>query len=105
MPEAVIVGAGFAGVGMAIRLKRDLGIEDVVVLERSPGIGGTWWDNRYPGCACDIQAPLYSYSFARKPDWSAFYAGHKEIRAYIEDTAERFGVRDRIRTSTEALRA
>src|SRR4051794_33320452 len=90
---------------MAIRLKLDLGIEDVVVFERSPALGGTWWDNTYPGCACDIPAPLYSYSFAPKTDWSAFYAGHAEIRAYMEATAERFGVRDRIRTSTEVTSA
>ena len=70
----VIVGSGFAGLGMAIGLKR-AGIEDFVVLERADDLGGTWRDNTYPGCACDIPSNLYSFSFAPNRDWTRFFAG------------------------------
>ncbi len=94
--EVAIVGSGFAGLGMAIELRR-AGIEDFVVLERAAQLGGTWRDNHYPGCACDVPTPLYSYSFAPNPRWSHLYARSGEIRAYLEDCADRFGVRNQIR--------
>jgi cation diffusion facilitator CzcD-associated flavoprotein CzcO len=97
--EVVIVGSGFAGLGMAIELKRS-GREDFVVLERDTALGGTWLANHYPGCACDVPTPYYSYSFAPKADWSRFYAPHDEIRAYLDDCAERFGIRPHLRTAT-----
>ncbi len=65
-----IVGTGFAGLGMATRL-REAGIEDFVVLEQADDVGGTWRDNRYPGCACDVPSHLYSFSFAPNPDLGA----------------------------------
>ena len=65
----VIIGAGFSGIGMAIRLRQS-GIDDFVVLERAGAAGGTWRDNSYPGCACDVQSSLYSFSFAPNPDWN-----------------------------------
>lgn len=94
--EIAVIGSGFSGLGMAIELKRR-GQDDFVVLERADSVGGTWRDNHYPGCACDIPAPLYSFSFAPNPDWSSFYAGWEEIRAYLEDCTDRFGVRPHIR--------
>jgi cation diffusion facilitator CzcD-associated flavoprotein CzcO len=94
--EVAIVGSGFSGLGMAIELKRR-GNDDFVVFERADSVGGTWRDNQYPGCACDVPAPLYSFSFAPNPDWSSFYAGWAEIRAYLEDCTDRFGVRPHIR--------
>jgi cation diffusion facilitator CzcD-associated flavoprotein CzcO len=86
-----IVGAGFSGLCMAIRAKQE-GIEDFVVLERATEIGGTWRDNTYPGCQCDIPSALYSYSFAPNPNWTRFYPLQEEIREYLRGVAERYGV-------------
>jgi cation diffusion facilitator CzcD-associated flavoprotein CzcO len=102
--RVAIAGAGFAGLGMAIQLKRS-GIEDFIVLERGPGLGGTWRDNHYPGCACDVPAPLYSYSFAPNPHWSRLYAGSEEIRAYMEECADRFDVRGHLRFNADVTGA
>ncbi|MGH8506560.1 MAG: flavin-containing monooxygenase [Stenotrophobium sp.] len=86
--EVVIVGAGVSGIGAAIKLLDD-GIQDFVVLEKAAALGGTWRDNTYPGCACDVPSHLYSYSFAQKPDWSRFFARQFEILDYVRDTASR----------------
>jgi cation diffusion facilitator CzcD-associated flavoprotein CzcO len=91
-----IVGAGFSGLCMAIRLKRE-GVEDFVVLERAEEVGGTWRDNTYPGCQCDIPSALYSFSFAPNPDWSRFYPLQSEIRDYLRRCARDFGVMPFIR--------
>ncbi|GAB3351390.1 flavin-containing monooxygenase [Modestobacter lapidis] len=88
-----VIGAGFAGLGLAIRL-RQRGERSFVVLERGPDVGGTWRDNTYPGAACDVQSNLYSFSFAPNPDWPRTYSGQPEIQAYLRDTADRFGVRE-----------
>jgi cation diffusion facilitator CzcD-associated flavoprotein CzcO len=93
--DVAIVGSGFAGLGMAIALQKQ-GRSDYAVFERADSLGGTWRDNHYPGCACDVPTPLYSFSFAPNPDWSYLYARHDEIRAYLERCADDFGVRDRI---------
>src|SRR4051794_32819873 len=95
--SVAIVGAGFGGLGMAIRLRQE-GVEDFVVLERDSDVGGTWWANTYPGCQCDIPSHLYSFSFAPNPDWHRTYARQPEIRDYLVGCADRFGLRDRIRT-------
>ena len=87
----VIVGAGFSGIGLAIRLRQQ-GIEDFVILERAQALGGTWRDNSYPGCACDVQSTLYSFSFAPNPDWSHVFSPQPEIWAYLQRCAERFGI-------------
>ncbi len=97
--ETLIVGAGFSGLGMAIRL-REAGMDSFLVIEKSEGIGGTWWENRYPGCACDIPSHLYSFSFDLNPKWSRMFAGWKEIQEYLEACASRHGVRERIRFKT-----
>ena len=102
--DVLIIGAGVSGLGMAITLKRE-GRERFVVLEKGDSVGGTWRDNRYPGCACDVPSHLYCYSFAPNPNWSRLFAGQAEIRAYLEDCATRFDVRSHIRfgrTVTEA---
>ena len=93
--EVAVIGSGFAGLGMAISLEGQ-GRSDYAVFERADSLGGTWRDNHYPGCACDVPTPLYSFSFAPNPEWSYLYARHDEIRAYLEDCADRFDVRDRI---------
>jgi cation diffusion facilitator CzcD-associated flavoprotein CzcO len=97
--EVVILGAGMSGLCMAIKLKR-AGIEDFVILEKQPGLGGTWWDNRYPGAHVDVPAPAYSFSFAPNPDWQRRFASAPEIQAYMLKVAERFGVLPHIRFNT-----
>jgi cation diffusion facilitator CzcD-associated flavoprotein CzcO len=90
--RVAIIGSGFAGLGMAIALTRR-GESDFVVLERADDVGGTWRDNTYPGAACDVQSHLYSFSFAPNPDWERSYSAQPEIQAYLQRTADRFGVR------------
>jgi cation diffusion facilitator CzcD-associated flavoprotein CzcO len=102
--DVAIVGSGFAGLGAAARL-RSAGREDFVVLEKGETLGGTWRDNTYPGCACDVQSHLYSFSFAPNPGWTRTFARQPEIRAYLEHVADRFGLRDRIRFGAEVTAA
>ena len=101
--EVAIVGAGFGGLGMAIRLKQE-GIEDFVVLERGSDVGGTWWANSYPGCQCDIPSNLYSFSFARH-DWDRAYPMRDQILDYLRGCARRFDVLRHTRLSCELLGA
>jgi len=89
--RVLVVGAGPNGL-CAVKELKEAGFEDIVVLERCDGPGGTWRINRYPGCACDVQAALYSFSWAIKPDWSRPYPPQREILAYFEDIAERHGI-------------
>jgi cation diffusion facilitator CzcD-associated flavoprotein CzcO len=93
--EVAIVGAGFGGLGAAITLER-AGLRDFAVLERAPEVGGTWFYNSYPGCQCDVPSNLYSFSFARRPDWSRSYPEQPEVLDYLRDCSHRFFVRDRI---------
>src|SRR5260221_5991501 len=86
-----IIGSGFGGLGAAIRLNQQ-GITDFVVLERAEDVGGTWRDNSYPGCACDVQSHVYSFSFAPNPDWSRSHSPQPEILAYLQRCARDFGV-------------
>src|SRR5690348_15276854 len=99
-----IVGSGFSGLGLALRL-RQKGIDDYVVLERGDGVGGTWHFNTYPGCACDVPSHLYSFSFAPNPGWSRTYSRQPEIRDYLERVVDDFGVRERIRLGCEVRTA
>jgi cation diffusion facilitator CzcD-associated flavoprotein CzcO len=96
----LIIGAGFTGLGAAIKL-REAGVEDIVILERADRVGGTWRDNTYPGAACDIPSQLYSFSFNQNPRWSRAYSPAGEICSHIEDMADRFDVRRHIRFGTE----
>jgi cation diffusion facilitator CzcD-associated flavoprotein CzcO len=84
--NVVIVGAGFGGIGMAIELRRH-GFEEVTILERGPGIGGTWLYNTYPGCACDVPSHLYSFSFAQRRDWTRVCSPQDEILGYLRQVA------------------
>jgi len=92
--KTIIVGSGFAGLGLAIRLSQE-GRDDFLVLERGSEVGGTWRDNTYPGAACDVPSHLYSYSFAPNPDWTRSFSKQGEIQAYIKSVAERHDVLDR----------
>ncbi len=100
----VIIGGGFSGLGVAIRLL-DRGIRDFVVLEKSSQLGGTWRENTYPGCACDVPSHLYSYSFAPNTRWSRVFAEQAEIQAYLLEVAQRYGVLPHVRLGTEMLRS
>jgi cation diffusion facilitator CzcD-associated flavoprotein CzcO len=96
LPEHVrvlVVGAGFGGLAMAIKLD-EAGERDFLVVERGSDVGGTWRDNTYPGAACDVQSNLYSFSFAQNPDWGRSYSEQPEIQAYLEGVTDRFGVRE-----------
>jgi len=94
--RVIIIGAGFSGLGLAMRLRQQ-GDDDFLVLEQHEGVGGTWWVNRYPGCACDVQSHLYSLSFAPRSDWTRSFACREEIQSYLADCVERFGLESRIR--------
>jgi cation diffusion facilitator CzcD-associated flavoprotein CzcO len=98
--EIVIAGAGFAGLGMAMALQR-AGIEDFVILERADDLGGTWRDNTYPGCACDIPSVLYSWTDEQNPRWSRAFAGQQEIWDYMREVADRHGLHKHIRLGHE----
>ena len=102
--EILIVGAGFGGIALGARLKQ-AGIGDFVILERSGGLGGTWRDNTYPGCACDVPSHLYSLSFAPNPNWSRAYGRQPEILAYLHTVANQKDIVGHIRFNTELLQA
>ncbi|HAD46119.1 MAG TPA: 4-hydroxyacetophenone monooxygenase, partial [Alcanivorax sp.] len=102
--KVAIVGGGFGGLCMAIKL-REAGIEDFVLLEKAEQVGGTWRDNSYPGCACDVQSHMYSFSFEGNPDWSARYSGWKEIQDYILRTTEKHGIQEKTRFNAEVCGA
>lgn len=101
--EIIVVGAGFAGIGAAIKLHQ-AGMA-FIVLEKAAEIGGVWRDNAYPDCACDVPSALYSYSFAPNPRWSHFFARQAEIRDYTHAVATRFGIMPRVRLNHELLGA
>ncbi len=102
--ETVIVGAGFAGIALAVKL-REAGIADFTILERAADLGGVWRDNTYPGCACDVPSHLYSFSFAPNPNWSRTFGKQSEILAYLKTVANARGVVRHVRFNTELLEA
>jgi cation diffusion facilitator CzcD-associated flavoprotein CzcO len=104
MPDIAIIGAGFSGLGTAIRMRQQ-GLEDFVVLERHDDVGGTWWANTYPGCACDVPSHLYSFSFAPNPGWSQTYSPQPEIRAYLQRLAHEHDLYRSIRLGTTVTEA
>lgn len=99
-----IIGGGPGGICMGIKLL-EAGFDDFTILERAPGVGGTWFHNTYPGAACDVQSALYSFSFELKRDWSKPYGTQPEIRAYFEHCVEKYGLAPHIRLNTNVLSA
>jgi cation diffusion facilitator CzcD-associated flavoprotein CzcO len=99
-----IVGSGFAGLGMAIKLKQD-GVENFVILERAEDLGGTWRENTYPGCGCDVPSHLYSFSFAPNPGWSRTFSRQAEIWDYMHEVSRRYGIDPHIRYRHEVTSA
>ena len=98
--DTLIVGAGFTGIGTAIKLTQ-AGVDDFVIVEREDRVGGTWRDNTYPGAACDIPSLLYSFSFVKNPNWSRAYSPAGEICEHIEDMVDAFDLRRRIQFGVE----
>lgn len=97
--DAVIVGAGFAGIGSAIQLKK-LGYDNIAILDREEDLGGVWHVNHYPGLAVDLPSPTYSYWFEPNPSWSRMYAPGAEIKAYAQNVADKYDVRRYMRFNT-----
>lgn len=91
--KIAIIGAGFGGLAMAIRLLQSQQ-SDFFILEKSNDVGGTWRENRYPGAACDVQSHMYSLSFAPKTDWSKRYAEAPEIFDYIQDITDQYQIKN-----------
>lgn len=102
--EVVILGAGMSGLCAAVKLKR-AGTHDFVILEKQHGLGGTWWDNTYPGAHVDVPAPAYSFSFAPNPGWTRRFAAAPEIQAYMQRVAARFGLLAHLRLGTRVTEA
>ncbi|RSD19862.1 flavin-containing monooxygenase [Amycolatopsis eburnea] len=98
--KVVIVGTGFSGLGQAIQLEK-AGIRDYVILEKATEVGGTWRDNSYPGCACDVQSHMYSFSYEQNPDWSRSFSPQPEIFEYLKGVADKYRLREKIRFGVE----
>src|SRR6185437_5493925 len=102
--DTVIVGAGFSGIGTAIKLDKS-GLTDYLVIEAGGGPGGTWYWNTYPGIAVDIPSFSYQFSFEQSPDWTRTYAPGRELRGYAEHCVDKYALRSRIRLGTKVLTA
>jgi cation diffusion facilitator CzcD-associated flavoprotein CzcO len=103
-PRVAIIGAGVAGLCTGIQLKK-AGMGDFTIFEKSDGVGGTWRDNSYPGCACDVPSHLYSYSFGINPEWTHKYSPQSEILQYLEHCTDKFDVRSRVKSNTAVASA
>jgi cation diffusion facilitator CzcD-associated flavoprotein CzcO len=102
--EVVVIGAGFSGIGAAIKLD-DAGVSDYLVVDEGDGVGGAWHWNTYPGVAVDIPSFSYQFSFEKRADWSRVYAPGVELKAYAEHCVDKFGLRERIRLNTRVIEA
>lgn len=102
---AIVLGGGISGIAASIRLRRDAGVQDVLLIEKNAQLGGTWANNTYPGCGCDVPSALYSFEFAPNPEWSRWFALQPEILEYIQRVADDFGVTERALLGTEVTAA
>lgn len=102
--HTLIIGSGFAGIGMAIALKK-AGLGNFLILEKQSDVGGVWRDNTYPGAACDVPSHLYSFSFEPNPNWSRVFARQAEIHQYLQHCARKHGLLPSIRFGCEVARA
>ena len=102
--KCIIIGSGFSGICLAIKLK-SAGIDDFVVLEKAQGVGGTWRDNHYPGAECDVPSALYSFSFETKTDWDYQWSEQPQILEYIKNTCQKNGIAAHLRFGCEVLSA
>ena len=102
--HVLIVGAGFSGIGTAIKLDK-AGLCDYLIVEAADGVGGTWHWNTYPGIAVDIPSFSYQFSFEQSRKWSRTYAPGRELKAYAEHCTDKYDIRSRIRFNTKVLAA
>ena len=102
--DTFVIGAGISGIAAAIRLEK-AGLNNYKVIERASEVGGTWRDNSYPGCGCDVPSALYSYSFAPSAKWNYLFAKQPEILSYLTEVSKDFDVRKNIQFDTELLSA
>jgi cation diffusion facilitator CzcD-associated flavoprotein CzcO len=102
--RVLVVGTGFGGIGMGVALKQ-AGFRNLTIVSKAGGIGGVWWDNRYPGAACDVPSSLYSFSFEPNFDWSRSHGTHDEIRRYLEHCVRKYGLTPHLRFNTEIVEA
>ncbi|BDU02587.1 flavin-containing monooxygenase [Nocardia sputorum] len=103
-PSIIIIGAGFGGLGMALELRR-AGVDTFTILERATDLGGVWRENTYPGAACDVPSPLYSFSYESKSDWPRRFSEQRDIHAYMRGVADKHGLRRFIRFGNEVTDA
>ena len=103
--HTLVVGAGFAGMAAAAAVLRAEPSADLLIIERADEVGGTWRDNTYPGCACDVPTSLYSFSFAPSATWSHTFARQPEIHSYLTSVADQMGLRRHLITGCELLGA
>ena len=99
-----IIGSGFSGLGMGIQLRKR-GRDDFLILEKAHDIGGTWRDNTYPGCGCDVPTAIYSYSFEQNPYWSKMWSSQPEIQAYLQRITDKYDLRRNAVFGTEIVAA
>ena len=102
--DTAIIGTGFSGIGMGVSLLKQ-GLTDFTIFEKADSLGGTWRDNNYPGCACDVQSHLYSFSFAPNPNWSRAFAPQPEIKRYLEDVSAEYGLKQHLKYGHELVAA
>ena len=102
--NTIIIGSGFAGIGMAVALKK-AGLGEFLILEKRHDVGGVWRDNTYPGAACDVPSHLYSFSFEPNPNWSRVFAPQAEIHEYLKHCAEKYGLLPFMRFGCEVAKA
>jgi cation diffusion facilitator CzcD-associated flavoprotein CzcO len=103
--DVLIAGAGFSGLCMAIQLRRKMPEVTFLIVEKGHDIGGTWYENRYPGCACDVPSHLYSFSFERNADWTRMFAGQAEIQDYLKGCVRKYALAPHIKLGTKLLQA
>ncbi|MFI9506206.1 flavin-containing monooxygenase [Nocardia sp. NPDC052566] len=103
-PSIIIIGAGFAGLGLALELRR-AGLDNFTILEKAADLGGVWRENTYPGAACDVPSPLYSWSFEPKSDWPLRFSEQGAIHAYMREVAGKYDLERFIRFGTEVTDA
>lgn len=103
--KVIVIGAGYSGVYQGIRIPERLRNVELVIYEKNAGIGGTWYENRYPGAACDVPSHSYQFSFNPKVDWSSLYAPSWEIRDYLQGTAKKYGADRFIKLSHKVVGA
>ncbi|KAM5545289.1 hypothetical protein V8D89_001400 [Ganoderma adspersum] len=103
--KVIVIGAGFSGILAGIRFPQKIPNVDLTIYEKSAGIGGTWYNNRYPGIACDVPAHCYQFTFEGKRDWSAFYSPGHEIQAHLQEVVDKYKLMRHIRLSHEVVHA